>query len=44
MKTLAGANNVRGYKILSFGASPEEQAEAFTFLAYTGRYALSDGK
>jgi len=34
-----------GRKILSVGASPEEQAEAFnTFLAYTGRYALSGDK
>ena len=34
-----------GRKTLSVGASPEEQAEAFkTFLAYTGRYALSGDK
>jgi hypothetical protein len=34
-----------GRKALSIGATPEEQAEAFsTFLAYTGRYALSGDK
>lgn len=34
-----------GRKLLSVGATPEEQAEAFnTFLAYTGRYTLSGDK
>jgi Lipocalin-like domain len=34
-----------GRKSLSVGATAEEQAEAFnTFLAYTGRYTLSDNK
>ena len=34
-----------GRKLLSVGATPEQQAEAFnTFLAYTGRYTLSGDK
>jgi hypothetical protein len=34
-----------GRKSLSIGATPQEQAEAFsTFLAYTGRYTLSGDK
>jgi hypothetical protein len=34
-----------GRKLLSVGASAEERAQAFdTFLAYSGRYALSDDK
>lgn len=43
-KQVATMISYSGRKILSFGAPPEEQAEAITFLAYTGRYELSGDK